>query len=62
LPKLKTNDKLIKLQEGINGVNEEPLEEDEINIAVINNPIFAGATIMTQSPSEPSKEGKIKRY
>ena len=32
LPRLKTNSKLIKLQEEINGVIEELLEEDEMNI------------------------------
>ena len=37
LPKLKTNSKLIKLQEEINGVIEELLEENEINIRDINN-------------------------
>ena len=35
--KTKTNSKLIKLQEEINGVIEELLEEDEINITDINN-------------------------
>jgi len=48
LPKLKTNSKLIKLQEEINGVIEELLEEDEINITDINNLIYAAAIIMTQ--------------
>ena len=47
LPRLKTNSKLIKLQEEINGVNEELLEEDEMNITDINNLIYAAATIMT---------------
>ena len=37
LPRLKTNSKLIKLQEEINGVFEELLEEDEMNITDINN-------------------------
>ena len=37
LPRLKTNSKLIKLQEGINGVIEELLEENEMNITDINN-------------------------
>ena len=45
LPKLKTNSKLIKLQEKINGVTEELLEEDEMNITDINNLIYAAATI-----------------
>ena len=36
LPKPKTNSKLIKLQKEINGVIEELLEEDEMNIADIN--------------------------
>jgi len=37
LPKLKTNSKLIKLQEEINRVTEELLEEDEMNVTDINN-------------------------
>jgi hypothetical protein len=35
LPKLKTNSKLINLQEEINGVIEELLEEDEMDITDI---------------------------
>ena len=35
LTKLKTNSKLIKLQEEINGAIEELLEKDEINITCI---------------------------
>jgi len=54
LPKLKTNSKLIKLQEEINGIIEELLE-DEMNITDINNMIYAAATIMTQTLNEPSK-------
>ena len=61
LPKLKTNSKLIKLQEEINGVNEELLEEDEMNITDINNLIYAVATIMTQTLNEPSKGSKKRR-
>jgi len=37
LHKIKTNSKLIKLQEEINGVIEELLEEYEMNITDINN-------------------------
>jgi len=40
---------LIKLQKEINGVIEELLEEDEMNITNINNLIYATATIMTQT-------------
>jgi len=36
LPKLKTNSNLIRIQEEINGVIEELLEVDEMNIADIN--------------------------
>ena len=61
LPKLKTNSKLIKLQEEINGVSEELLEEDEINITDINNLIYAAPTIMTQTLNEPSKKSKNRR-
>jgi hypothetical protein len=49
---------LTKLQEEINGVIEELLEEDEINITDINNLIYAAATIMTQTLNEPSKRSK----
>ena len=61
LPKLKTNGKLIKLQEEINGVIEELLEEDEMNITDINNLIYAAAIIMTQTLNEPSKRSKYRR-
>jgi len=61
LPKLKTNRKLIKLQEEINGVIEELLEEDEMNITDINNLIYAAATIMTQTLNEPSKRSKNRK-
>ena len=55
LSKLKTSSKLIKLQEEINGVIEEILEENEMNITHIKNLIYAAATIMTQTLNEPSK-------
>jgi C-terminal processing protease CtpA/Prc len=61
LPKLKTNSKLIKLQEEINGVNEELLEEDKMDVTDINNLIYAAATIMTQTMNEPSKRNKNRR-
>jgi hypothetical protein len=61
LPKLKTNSKVIKLQEEINGVIEELLEEDEMDITDINNLIYAAATIMTQTLNEPSKRCKNRR-
>ena len=61
LPRLKTNSKLIKLQEEINGVIEELLEEDEMNITDINNLIYAAATIMTQTLNEPNKRSKNRR-
>jgi hypothetical protein len=61
LPKLKTNSKLIKLQEEINGVIEELLEEDEMDITDINHLIYAAATIMTQTLNEPSKTSKNRR-
>jgi hypothetical protein len=56
LPKLKTNSKVIKLQEEINGAIEELLEEDEMDITDINNLIYAAATITTQTLNEPSKK------
>ena len=61
VPKLKTNSKLIKLQEEINGVIEELLEENEMNITDINNLIYTAATIMTQTLNEPSKRSKNRR-
>jgi len=61
LPKLETNSKLIKLREEINGVIEELLEEDEMNITDINSLIYAAATIMTQTLNEPSKISKNRR-
>ena len=45
----------------MNGVIGELLEEDEINIADINNLIFAAATIMTQTLNEPSERNKNRR-
>ena len=61
LPKLKTSSKLIKLQEEITGLAEERLEENEMDITDINNLIYAAATIMTQTLSEPSKRSKNRR-
>jgi hypothetical protein len=61
LPKLTTNSKLIKLQEEINGVMEELLEDDEMDITDINNLIYAAATIITQTLNEPSKRIKNRR-
>ena len=61
LPKSKTNNKLIKLQEEIKGVIEELLEEDEMDITDINNLIYAAAIIMTQTVNEPSKRSKNRR-
>jgi len=52
---------LIKLQEEINGVIEELLEEDEMNITAINHLIYTAATIMTQTLNEPSKRSKNRR-
>ena len=52
---------MIKLQEEINGITEELLEEDEMNITDINNLIYAAATIMTQTLNEPSKRSKNRR-
>jgi len=61
LPRLKTSSKLIELQEEINGVIEELLEEDEMNITDIKNLIYAAATIMTQILNEPNKRSKNRR-
>jgi hypothetical protein len=61
LPKLKTNSKLIKFQEEINGAIEELLEEEEMDITDVNNLIYAAATIMTQTLNEPRKKKKNRR-
>jgi len=58
LSRLKRKSKLIKGQEEINGVVEELLEEDEMNITDINNMIYGAATIMTQTLNEPNKRDK----
>ena len=58
LPKVKTNSKLIKLQEEINGIIEELLEDNEMNITGINNLKYAAATVMTQTLNEPGKTQK----
>jgi len=60
LPNLQTKSKFITLQEGINGVIEELLEEDKMNITDINTLIYAAATIVTQTLNEPSKKAKIE--
>jgi len=49
LPILKTKNKFKKFQEEIDGVIEEHLEEDYMNITPINNLIYAAATIMKQN-------------
>jgi len=56
LPKLKTNSKLINFQEEINGIIDEHLEEEEMDITDIKNLIYAAATIITQILNEPSKK------
>ena len=52
---------MIKFQEEINGVIEELLEEDEMDITDIKNLIYAAATIMTQTLNEPNKRSKNRR-
>jgi len=61
LPKLNPNSKLIKLQEEINGIIEECLEEDEMDITDINNLIYVAATIIIQTLNEPIKRSKNGR-
>ena len=61
MPRLNTNSKLIKLQEEINGVIEELLEGDEMNMTDINNLIYAADTIMTQTLNDPNKRSKNRR-
>jgi len=59
LPKLKTNSKLIKFQVEVNGVIEDLLEEDLLNITDINNLIYDAVTIKTQVLNEHSKRTKL---
>jgi len=61
LPKLATNSKLIKLRKEINGVTEELLEEDEMDITDTNNMIYTAATIITQTLNKPGKRIKNRR-
>ena len=62
--KLTKNSKLTKFQEEINGIIEELLEEQEVDITDINNLIYAAATIMTLTLNKFSKRntnsGKVK--
>jgi hypothetical protein len=60
LPKLKPNSKLIKFQEEINGVIDELLEEEKMDITDLNNLIYAAATIITQKLNETSKKTKLE--
>lgn len=61
LPTLKENSKLIKLEDDINGITDELLEDDKLDLTDINNFICTAATIMTQKVNQPSKRGKIRR-
>jgi len=47
MSKLKTNSRLIMLQEEINGVTEELLEEDKVDITDINNLMYVADTFVT---------------
>jgi len=51
---------LINFQEEINGVIDELLEEEEMDITDINNLIYAAATIVTQTLKQPSKKKIIE--
>ena len=61
LPKLTKNSKLTKFQEEINGIIEEQLEEEEVDITDINNLIYAAATIMTLTLNKFSKRNTNSR-
>jgi len=52
---------LIKIQKEINGVIEDLLVADEMNITDINDLILTAATIMTQTLKEPNKRSKNRR-
>jgi len=51
---------LKKFQEEINGVIDELLEEEEMDITNVNNLIYAAATIIKQTLNEPSKKTKLE--
>ena len=55
---------MTKFQEEINGIIEELLEEEEVDITDINNLIYAAATIMTLTLNKFNKRntnsGKVK--
>jgi len=52
---------LLKLKEEVNGIIEEHLEEDELDITNINNLICDAATIMTQAMNHPSNRSRNRR-
>ena len=58
LPKLTKNSKVTNFQEEINGIIEELLEEQEVDITDINNLIYAAATIMTLTLNKFNKRDK----
>ena len=61
LLKLTKNSKLTKFLEEINGIIEELLEEEEVDITDINNLIYAAATIMTLALNKPTKRNTNSR-
>ena len=61
LAKLTKNSKLTKFQDEINGIIEELLEEEEVDITDINNLINAAATIMTLTLNKFSKRNTNNR-
>ena len=52
---------MLKLKEEVNGIIEEHLEEDELDITNINNLICDAATIMTQAMNHPSNRSRNRR-
>jgi hypothetical protein len=61
LPRLKEDNKLIKLKDEINGIIEELLEENESDLPEINNLVYSVATLVTQAVNQQSKRGKNRR-
>ncbi len=61
LLKLTKNSKVTKFQEEVNGIIEELLEEQEVDISDINNLIYAAATIMTLTLNKFSKRNTNSR-
>jgi hypothetical protein len=61
LPKLVENSKIIWLKKEMNGIIEELLKENEIDIPDINHLIYAAATVIMEKVTKPGKTVKSRR-